>query len=141
MELRINRVRINCSRPVPATMKLGQGHIFTSVCLSTGGRGVCLSACWDIHPPGADPPEQTSPPSRPPREQTHTPPRKQTPAYGQRAVGTHPTGMHSCYITFDAYQIVIMNNLSTKIRVPLLKTEVRSSADNVDTNGQTMFEY
>ena len=40
-----------------------------SVILSTGGRGVCLSACWDTthpksrHPPGADtsphPPEQT----------------------------------------------------------------------------------
>ena len=24
------------------------------------------------------------------------PPRKQTQAYGQRAAGTHPTGMHSC---------------------------------------------
>ena len=48
---------------------------------------------WTRHPPtpqtrlpGADlPPEQTSP-------------RKQTPAYGLRAAGTHPTGMHSCYI-------------------------------------------
>ena len=36
------------------------------------------------------PQEQT----RPPREQT--PPGKQTPAYCQRAAGTHPTGMHSC---------------------------------------------
>ena len=33
---------------LPAAMKLGQGNIFTSVCLFTGG--FCLSACWDAHP-------------------------------------------------------------------------------------------
>ena len=48
---------------LPAATKLGQGNVFTSVCLSTGGRGVCLSACWDTpptrHPPG---------PGTPPRE-------------------------------------------------------------------------
>ena len=38
-------------------------------------------------PRGAD----TPPGSRPPW--------KQTPAYGQRAAGTHPTGMHSCFKT------------------------------------------
>ena len=69
---------------LPAATKLGQGNIFTSVCLSTGGRGVCLSACWDIHAP-----EQTPPGIR------HPPP-EQTQAYGQRAASTHPTGMHSC---------------------------------------------
>ena len=117
-------------------MKLGQGNIFIGVCLSTEGRVVCLSACWDIppradtprsrHPPGsrADPPDQTLPRDQPPRTRspradtplgadtppdqipppgTRTPPPpppavKQTPAYGQRAVGTHPTGMHSCTI-------------------------------------------
>ena len=35
------------------------------------------------HPPGVDPP---------------TTPGKQTAAYGQRAAGTHPTGMHSCFL-------------------------------------------
>ena len=40
------------------------------------------------------PPEQTPPPPRP--RQTPSPPGKQTSAYGQRAAGTHPTGMHSC---------------------------------------------
>ena len=47
---------------LPAATKLGQGNVFTSVCLSTGGgRGVCLSACWD--PPGPDtPPDQAFPP-------------------------------------------------------------------------------
>ena len=95
-----------------------------SVILST--RGVCLSACWDTTPPGADTPQSRHPPGAdtpleqtPPRadtspqeqtppleqtplgadppEQTPLPPRKQTLAYGQRAAGTHATtGMHSC---------------------------------------------
>ena len=86
---------------LPAATKLGQGNIFTSVCLSTGGgRGVCLSACWDTHPPrsrhppGADPPprEQTPPgadtlpgadtPLGADPPQTRHPPRKQTASYG-----------------------------------------------------------
>ena len=63
--------------------------IFSQACVCPqGGRGVCLSACWDIppgadtpqtrhppgsrHPLGADPPDQASP-----REQT--PPRPGTP--------------------------------------------------------------
>ena len=48
------------------------------------------------HPPGpGTPPPQTrhTPPQRP---GTPPPPGKQTAAYGQRAAGTHPTGMHSC---------------------------------------------
>ena len=68
---------------LPAATKLGQGNIFTGVCLSTGvGRGVCLSACWDTHPPPprsrppldqAPPQDQALPPlRRPPR--TDTPP-------------------------------------------------------------------
>ena len=111
---------------LPAATKLGQGNIFTSVCqeFCPRGEGVCLSACWDT-PPRADTPgsrhppqEQTPPGSRHPPEQTPSrsrplweqtpprsrtppptgsrPPRKQTAAYGQRAAGTHPTGMHSC---------------------------------------------
>ena len=44
----------------------GQGNVFTGVRLSTGGEGVCLSACWDARPP---PPDQADPPGpgRPPR--------------------------------------------------------------------------
>ena len=46
---------------------------------------------WSRH----HPPEQTPPPGGDtPPEQT-TPP-DQTPAYGLRAAGTHPTGMHTC---------------------------------------------
>ena len=51
-------------------------------------------------PPGADTsPDQTPHPRgnrHPPRPDPH--PRKQTPAYGQRMAGTHPTGMHSCFV-------------------------------------------
>ena len=65
------------------------------------------------HPPGTrhipqsrHPLDQTSPRSRHPLPRTRHPPlrtrhpssRKHTPAYGQRAAGTHPTGMHSCSI-------------------------------------------
>ena len=56
---------------LPAATKLGQGNVFTSMCLSTGGRGVCLSACWDT-PLGADPPpDQTPPQKQTPPDQTH----------------------------------------------------------------------
>ena len=50
------------------------------------------------HPPrpGRCPPDQADPPG------------KQTPEYGLRVAGTHPTGMHSCFycwfkITIDSY--------------------------------------
>ena len=55
-------------------------------------------------PPGPEPPRADTPPAPDPPEQTppappeQTPPRKQTPAYGLRAAGTHPTGMHSCFL-------------------------------------------
>ena len=56
------------------------------------------------HPsPGAHPPGHTSLEHTPPEQTPPTltfsppPPGKQTPAYGQRAAGTHPTGVHSCY--------------------------------------------
>ena len=54
-------------------------------------------------PPGSDrhPPDQADTPrARPPQPGRHLPPpRKQTPAYGLRVAGTHPTGtgMHSCF--------------------------------------------
>ena len=74
--------------------------LLVSVILLTGG-GVCLSACWDTTPPlGADTPGSRHPPEQTPPEQTppipgSRPPQEQSPAYGQWAAGTHPTGMHS----------------------------------------------
>ena len=35
-----------------------------------------------------------------PQDQPPPPPGKLTPAYGLRAAGTHPTGMHSCFFHF-----------------------------------------
>ena len=77
--------QMQCVSLLPAATKLGQGNVFTGVCDSVHGGGVCLSACWDTHPSW----EQTPPGADPPG--------KQTLAYDQRAAGTHPTGMHSCY--------------------------------------------
>ena len=49
------------------------------------------------HPPWEQTPQTRHPPrEQTPPEQTPPPPGKQTPAYGLRAAGTHPTGMHSC---------------------------------------------
>ena len=133
-----NAKNFSCMHSYRPQRSCGQGNVFTGVCLSTGGEGVCLSACWDARPPGpgrpprdqADIPQtrQTPPPGtrqtplepdRPPwdqadspQDQAHTPldqadipprtrqtpPGKQTPAYGLRAAGTHPTGMHCCFI-------------------------------------------
>ena len=70
-----------------------------------GGEGVCLSACWDAIPP-PPPGDQAEPPppdgGTPPgwrTTNTPPPPGKQTAAYGLRAAGTHPPGMHSCYLS------------------------------------------
>ena len=46
---------------LPATMKFGQGNIFTSVCLSTGRGGVSASVHAGIYPLGADPPGADTP--------------------------------------------------------------------------------
>ena len=58
-------------------------------------------------PDQADPLEQTLPDQADPPGTRHTPPEqagrppgKQTSAYGQRAAGMHPTGMHSCFGNF-----------------------------------------
>ena len=77
---------------LPAATKLGQGNIFTGVCLSTGGSA---SVHAGIYPPGSRPPppgadplqdqtprEQTRPPEQTPPNQTplgaDTPPSEQT---------------------------------------------------------------
>ena len=82
-----------------------------SVILLTGGSasvhaGIPSPPRADTHPTGADPP---TPSGADPSEQTHTPSPEQTPSsrhppsaehagrYGQRASGTHPTGMQSCF--------------------------------------------
>ena len=96
---------------LPPATKLGQGYVFTGVCDSVNRGGVPHT------PPGADPPEQTPREQTPPRADTppgsRHPPPEQTPPpgadppppgqhavrYGQRAGGTHPTGMQSRYLS------------------------------------------
>ena len=63
--------------------------------------GGCLPQCMlGCHtPPGMEePPRMENPPpdGEPPWMENPPPPGKQTPAYGLRAAGTHPTGMRSC---------------------------------------------
>ena len=56
---------------LPAATKLGLGNVFTGVCDSVHGGGVCLSACWDARPPQT---RHTAPP-----DQAHHPPGPGTP--------------------------------------------------------------
>ena len=68
------------------------------VILFTGGGSALVHA-------GIPPPEQTPAGSKHPPGSRHPPeadpPGKQTPAYGLRAAGTHPTGMHSCILNCE----------------------------------------
>ena len=64
--------------------EVGPRVIFSQACVknSVHRGGVSVSVHAGIHPPRS----------------RHPTPGKQTAAYGQRAAGTHPTGMHSCMI-------------------------------------------
>ena len=74
---------------LPAATKLGQGNVFTSVCLSTGGRGVSASVHAGIPPKDQTPP---GPGTHPPGPGTH-PHRPDTPHPGADnppGTDTHP---------------------------------------------------
>ena len=90
---------------------LAQGNIFRSVCQEFCPQGGSASVHAGIlpprhpeqtpgsrHPPNQAPPRPGNPPEQTPPEQT--PPWDQAPPrrYGQRAGGTHPTGMQSCFL-------------------------------------------
>ena len=77
--------------------------MFLHVCviLFTGGVSGQGEPPRSRHPPpGADttttPRADTFPGADTTPPQSRHPPRKHSPAYGQRAAGKHPTGMHSC---------------------------------------------
>ena len=84
-----------------------------SVILSTGGEYLDRYTPRDqLHPPRT---RYTHPlgPGTPPQDQLHIPPpRPATPPlaavhagrYGQQAGGTHPTGMHSCFVLVHSYR-------------------------------------
>ena len=92
-----NIINLMLEHLLPPATKLGQGYVFTRVCDFCSQEGVCLSACWDTHPPpGKDPPWQGTPPLA-----RHTPPRAvHAGRYGQQAFGMHPTGMQ--FLSSDA---------------------------------------
>ena len=61
-------------------MKLGQGNIFTSVCLSTRGKG-CLPQCMlGCHSPPDQAPPRPGPPDHTPPRADHHPPGPGTPS-------------------------------------------------------------
>ena len=58
-------------------------------------------------PPGADPPGRR----HPPWEQTPAPGTEHVGRYGQRAGGTHPTGMQSCWFFLDETILILKFHL------------------------------
>ena len=77
--------------------------------------------------PGRPPRDQADPPGTrqtPLPPETRHPPPKQTPAYGLRAAGTHPTGMHSClFINYYSYSRSAVNSeLIIRLYTPLILT-------------------
>ena len=69
---------------LPAATKLGQGNVFTGVCLSTGGGSASVHAGIPPPPDQAPTPRNQTPPDQAPPRGTRPPlPGKQTPAYGQ----------------------------------------------------------
>ena len=81
--------------------------------LSTGGEGVCLSACWDTPPPGVD----TTPPDQTPLEQTpagadppgaDTPPREQTPPREADCSIRSTSGRYASY--WNAFLYILLLN-------------------------------
>ena len=77
---------------LPLANVVCEGYVFTRVCQSFCSQGGSASVHAGIPPPGADPPG-----ADPPHEQTTLPGTEHAGRYGQRAGGTHPTGMQSCY--------------------------------------------
>ena len=77
---------------LPASAKLGQGNIFTSVCQEFCTQGGPASMHAEMQPPGPDPPGSRPPWSRPPREQTPPPPGADNPPGADTPQNRHPPG-------------------------------------------------
>ena len=69
------RILLECMLVTDCMRSMGKGYVFTSVCHTVHGGGGAGGGVWHNSP---------------------------TPmSYGQPAVGTHPTGMHSCLKLFS----------------------------------------
>ena len=93
-----NVLSSTCTTLPPAT-KLGQGYVFTGVCDSVH-RGGSASVHAEISRNTAPAPAQSRPRwsiHPPPPGSRHPPGTEHVGKYGQRAGGTHPTGMQSCF--------------------------------------------
>ena len=95
----LNLKFLSCYRPQTKFAKV----MFSQV-LSVHRGGVCPIACLDTppgtrgrHNPGQTPPWARHPPCR------HHLPVPCMLGYGQQAGGTHPTGMHSCFLRRYVY--------------------------------------
>ena len=95
------RIILECILITTCKRSLGQGNKFTGVCLSTGGEYLTRYTPQDqVHPP-----DQVHLPGTRYSllDQIHHPPATEHAGrYGQRAGGTHPTGMQFCYNTLDS---------------------------------------
>ena len=106
--------KVSINHLLPPANEVWEGYVFIGVCLSTwgvsaSGPGGCLPPPPQADTPlgkhaprqtplplGKHPPGQTPPL---PNACWDTPPfLVDTTGYGQQAGGTHPTGMHSCFI-------------------------------------------
>ena len=101
---------LSCVNPVFTARKPSLRRLCFHRCLSVH-RGVCPIACWDTPiPPGRHPrantPRQTPPGQTPPGQ---TPPWADPLSaqcllgYGQQAGGMHPTGMHTCSVSYKIH--------------------------------------
>ena len=96
-----------------------EGYFFRSVwqsfCSSGGGEGVCPT------PPGGRPPwlQSPPPPDADPLPRIQTPSGCRPLVAATAAVGTHPTGMHSCFQIHLHYQLDVPTVRDLGAGVPL----------------------
>ena len=104
---------------LPPANEVCEGYVFTPVCQSFCSQEGCLPQCMlgytHPHPLGADtPPGADTPGNR------HTPGADTPPCtvhagrYEQQAGGTHPTGMHTCYIDFWRQNFTVILGLACR---------------------------
>ena len=100
--------KVHCHSFYRPQRSCGQGYVFTHVCDSVNG-GVSRQG----DPPGRENPRtrQTLQAGRTPLDQA-VPPGKQTPEYSLRAAGTHPTGMHSCFLEIWPNMLIVPSGRS-----------------------------
>ena len=111
---------------LPSANEVCEGYVFTPVCHSVHRGGVCLSACLDTTPPQTRP--GTPPGSRSPRTRHPSPGAEMATA----ADGTHPTGMHSCFLIIHPRSTSYLLIIDTRSPHKQFLTEQTSSDSTLD---------